>query len=397
MKILILDEEFPYPLNSGKRLRTSNLTYELAKSNDVSYIAFGEDESDSVKHFKSKNIHTIPVSPLNNKKSGFSFYLKLLANIFSPDPYIVTSHYSKEFEQKLNDEISKNRYDVLICEWTPYAQYVKNIIDVKSIIVAHNIESDIWKRYYENETNPLKKFYVGLQYKKVLEFEKQCFKWVNGATAVSSIDASFIEKLNLPYEPAVIENGVDTDFFQPSNSPLVKNRLVFTGSMDWRPNQDAAEFFAHDILPLLKKSVPDIEAYFVGRNPPPHIEQLNNIDGIVITGMVDDVRTYIAEASLYIVPLRIGGGSRLKILEAMSMQKPIVSTSIGAEGLEVTDKENILIANKPQEFCDTILQALENKELCQRIAQRGYELVHNTYKWSSISKKLNQYLSEISK
>ena len=304
-------------------------------------MAFGKHESEAVKHFKSKNIQTIPVTPLQNKKSGISFYLKLFVNIFSPDPYIVTSHYSKEFEDKLSEELTKQNYDVIICEWTPYAQYVKNLKNVKSIIVAHNIESDIWKRYYENESNPLKKFYVGLQYKKVLEFEKQCFKWVNGATAVSSIDASFIEKLNLPYKPAVIENGVDTDFFKPSDSPMVQNRLVFTGSMDWRPNQDAAEYFAHDILPLLKKSVPDIEAYFVGRNPPPHIEQLNNIDGMVITGMVDDVRTYIAEAPLYIVPLRIGGGSRLKILEAMSMQKPIVSTSIGAEGLDVNDNENM--------------------------------------------------------
>lgn len=396
MKILIIDEEFPYPLNSGKRLRTSNLTYELAKSNDVSYLAFGEKQSASAQHFKSQNIQPIAVTPINNKKSGISFYIKLLANLFSPDPYIVTSHYSKEFETTLHTLISDKAFDVLICEWTPYAQYVKNIHNAKSIIVAHNIESDIWKRYYENETNPLKKFYIGLQYKKILTFEKNCFKWVNGATAVSSIDASFIEKLQLPYKPVVIENGVDTDFFQPSDVQIFPNRLVFTGSMDWRPNQDAAEFFAAEILPLLKKSVPDIEAYFVGRNPPSHIVELDKIDGITITGMVDDVRTFIAEAALYIVPLRIGGGSRLKILEAMSMQKPIVSTSVGAEGLEVTDKHDILIADSPKEFCDTILKALADKQLCDTIAQNGNKLVHDKYKWSSIGKKLNQYVSELS-
>ncbi len=395
MKILIIDEEFPYPLNSGKRLRTSNLTYELAQSHDVSYLAFGDNQSESAQHFKSKNIHPIAVAPINNKKSGLSFYMKLLKNLFSSDPYIVTSHYSKEFETALHKLISDQSFDVIICEWTPYAQYVKNINDTKSIIVAHNIESDIWKRYYENESNPLKKFYIGLQYKKVLAFEKNCFRWVNGATAVSSIDASFIERLQLPYKPAVIENGVDTDFFQPSDKQITPNRLVFTGSMDWRPNQDAAEFFAAEILPLLKKSIPDIEAYFVGRNPPAHISELDKIDGITITGMVDDVRTYIAEAALYIVPLRIGGGSRLKILEAMSMQKPIVSTSVGAEGLEVTDKHDILIADSPQEFCDTILKALSDKPLCDTIAQNGNKLVHNKYKWSSIGKKLSQYLSEL--
>ncbi len=395
MKILIIDEEFPYPLNSGKRLRTSNLTYELAKENDVSYLAFGEQESQAARHFKSKNIQPIAVTPLQNKKSGLFFYIKLLANIFSPEPYIVTSHYSQEFETALKRLVSEQSFDVIICEWTPYSQYVKNLQKVKSIIVAHNIESDIWKRYYDNESNQLKKFYVGLQYKKLLRFEKACFKWVNGATAVSSIDASFMEKLNLHYKPAVIENGVDTEFFTPSDTNIIRTRLAFTGSMDWRPNQDAAEFFANEILPLLKKSIPDIEAYFVGRNPPAHIQELGKIDGITITGMVDDVRTYIAEAALYIVPLRIGGGSRLKILEAMSMQKPIVSTTIGAEGLEVTDNHDILIADSPQDFCDTILKALDDKPLCDKIATNGHSLVHETYKWSSIGKKLIQYLSDL--
>ncbi len=395
MKILIIDEEFPYPLNSGKRLRTSNLTYELALTNDVSYLAFGDIASEAAKHFKSKNIQPIAVTPINNKKSGLSFYLKLMTNLFSSEPYIVTSHYSSEFETQLLKLINEQKFDVIICEWTPYAQYVKNITKSKSIIVAHNIESDIWKRYYENESNPLKRFYIGLQYKKVLNFEKNCFKWVDGATAVSSIDASFIKKLNLPYTPAIIENGVDTDFFTPSDTTPLPHRLAFTGSMDWRPNQDAAEFFASEILPLLKKSIPDIEAYFIGRNPPPHIKELNKIDGITITGMVDDVRTYIADGSLYIVPLRIGGGSRLKILEAMGMKKPIISTSVGAEGLEVTDLHDILIADTPQEFCDTILKALKDKALCDKIAKNGFSLVHEKYKWSSIGKKLNKYLSEL--
>ena len=395
MKILVIDEEFPYPLNTGKRLRTFNLTYELAQTNEVSYLAYGDENSDSAEYLRTHKITPHAVAPVNLKQSGIGFYFKLLTNLFSPFPYIVTSHYSERFETKLQQIIKQNNFDVIICEWTPYAQYIKNIPQVKKIIVAHNIESDIWKRYHENEFNPFKKFYIGIQYKKVLAFEKLCFNWVDGATAVSSIDAEFIKKLDLKYQPAVIENGVDTDYFHPMTKEIKPNRLVFTGSMDWRPNQDAAEFFTEEILPLLKQKKPDIEAYFVGRKPPQHIIDLGKTEGIVITGMVDDVRDYIAEGALYIVPLRIGGGSRLKILEAMGMKKPIVSTAVGAEGLEVRDKHDILIADSPEQFCETCIQALEDQYLCDKIAQNGFDLVHNKYRWNSIGEKLIKYLSEL--
>ncbi|KAA3631451.1 MAG: glycosyltransferase [Calditrichaeota bacterium] len=395
MKLLVIDEEFPYPLNTGKRLRTFNLTYQLTKHADVSYLAYGDENSEAFKHFKANNITPYAVQPVDLRQSGLKFYFKLFANLFSKYPYIVTSHYSQQFADKLNRLVEEEKFDVVIVEWTPYAKYIEQLTSCKKIIVAHNIESDIWKRYSENETNPAKRFYIKHQYSKLIQFEKECFNWVEGATAVSAIDASFIEKLNLKYKPAVIENGVDLEFFHPMEKQIKPNRLVFTGSMDWRPNQDAAEFFVKQIFPLLRKEIPDIEAYFVGRKPPQHIIDLGKTEGIVITGMVDDVRDYIAEASVYIVPLRIGGGSRLKILEAMGMKKPIVSTSIGAEGLEVTDKKDILIGDTPEEFCRLVLNALADRQLADSIAQQGYELVHAKYKWSSIAEKLIHYLKSL--
>jgi len=391
----VIDEGFPYPLNTGKRIRTFNLTNELAKNIEVSYLAYGEINSDAAKYLKSHDITPYAVKPVDLKQHGIVFYLKLFLNIFSPYPYIVTSHYTSRFSEKLKQLVKANNFDAIIVEWTPYARYVENMTSCKKIIVAHNIESDIWKRYLENEKNYIKYLYIKLQYNKLLAFEKNAFKYVDGATAVSGKDSVFIERLNLDYKIAVIENGVDTGYFHPMSEDIKGSTLVFTGSMDWRPNQDAAVYFVEKMFPLLKQEVPDLNVFFVGRNPPQHIVSLGDQDGIVITGIVDDVRQYIAQGALYIVPLRIGGGSRLKILEAMAMKKPIVSTSVGAEGLEATDGKDILLADTPEDFCNLCLKVLREPQLSENIAEKGFELVHAKYRWESIGKKLLNYITNL--
>jgi glycosyltransferase involved in cell wall biosynthesis len=229
----------------------------------------------------------------------------------------------------------------------------------------------------------------------VQNFETECFHWVDGATAVSSQEAAWISKVGITYPVAVIENGVDVDYFHPLDTPAGTRKLVFTGSMDWRPNQDACLFFVHEIMPILRKSVPDLEVYFVGRNPPPRLTSLSRAVGVHVTGSVDDVRPYIAEAAAVIVPLRIGGGSRLKILEAMAMKKAVISTTVGAEGLEVTDNKDILIADQPEEFADSIIRCLKDLGLRKSVAEAGHQLVHSKYRWEIIGEKYQRYLRSI--
>ena len=180
-----------------------------------------------------------------------------------------------------------------------------------------------------------------------------------------------------------------------TTAPPSPQVIVFTGSMDWRPNQDAVEYFADDLLPILKQRDSSIESTFVGRNPPEHIVRRDGVGGVHITGTVDDVRPYIEEAGVYIVPLRIGGGSRLKILEALAMQKPVVSTSVGAEGLEVTDGQDILIADTPSEFADQVMRLFDNPDLARQLGQRGRELVEKRYGWDSLADKLSRYLIDL--
>nr|MBN2276802.1 glycosyltransferase [candidate division Zixibacteria bacterium] len=395
MNILIIDEEFPYPLNSGKNIRNFNLARHLAKSNRVYYLAYGRDESDGFRFMASAGMTPIAVDEIDRKQTGPAFYLKLLMNIFSPRPYIVTSHYSARFESKLVDLLKETGFDILAAQWTPYALFMKNIKNVKKILLTQNIESAIWQRYYENESNPLRRWYINLQRKKIDNFERQCLTWVNGATAVSESEATTLKELNKNCPVEIIENGVDIEYFSPKQTEVDPNLLTFTGSMDWRPNQDAVLYFVQEIFPLLKNINPRVKTLIVGRTPPEKIKTLSRIDGIEVTGTVDDVRPYIARAALYIVPLRIGGGSRLKILEAMAMKKPVVSTTIGAEGLYVGDGENIILADNPHYFAEACAGALRDREASAALAENGFNLVHQRYSWNTIGDRLQDFFNMV--
>lgn len=393
-RLLMIDEEFSYPLNSGKRLRTYNLLCELSRHYDITCLAYGHSNSEGFRQFQQIGVTPVAVDPPNRDQHGPGFFWRLFANLFSPDPYIVTSHYTHRFQNRLRQLLLAQPYDAVICEWTPYARFVKEIPDVRKIISSHNIEAAIWRRYEQQETNLARRLYIKLQRAKVEAFETDCYQWVDGAIAVSEYEARTIADLGVLYTPAVVENGVDADFFvcQPDINP---DEVVFSGSMDWRPNQDAVTWFVEEILPLIRKKRPKARFTIVGRKPPQRIRELGNRDGITVTGTVDDVRPYLGRAAVHVVPLRIGGGSRLKILEGMAMQKAVVSTTVGAEGLRVTDGANILLADNPHTFAEAVNQCLEDRELRRRLGENGRELIEREYRWSILGRKMHEYICRI--
>jgi sugar transferase (PEP-CTERM/EpsH1 system associated) len=392
MKIIVLDEEFPWPLNTGKRIRSFNLLQRLATNHELRYLAYGSDKSGSYAALQDARMNPIPVSAEIAPKSGIGFYLRLAMNLFSSNPYIVTSHYSSLYQKTLNKLVNETAPDMIICEWTPYAEFVRNRYDCRKVLVAHNIESTIWQRYFENESHPAKKWYIGKQWRKILAFETRALGWIDGFTAVSREEQSELRRLAGELKSQVIDNGVDLDFFSSDDSLPSGKELVFTGSMDWRPNQDACIHFVEDIFPLLKRLDPDISATFVGRNPPDHVIRLGDVKGITITGTVDDVRPYIERAAAYIVPLRIGGGSRLKILEALAMKKAVVSTSVGAEGLEVKNGQNIVLADTAADFAETTMELLDDREKAATLGSTGRKLVEQRYGWDSLADRLDRFI-----
>jgi sugar transferase (PEP-CTERM/EpsH1 system associated) len=396
MKILVLDEEFPFPLNTGKRIRSFNLLSRLATRHEVYYLAYGNGLSDGFKALKAAGMNPIAVNHEIQKKSGLVFYFKLFINLFSSDPYIVSSHYSESFLDKFREVLKDFNPDILLAEWTPYAKYLSTVVAVKKIIVTHNIENRIWERYYRNESNLLKKYFIYLQWRKLLNFERNMLFFADGLTTVSDLERNEFLALNDRLSIEVIDNGVDLDYFKPEvKIDPTGHSLVFTGSMDWRPNQDSIRYFMSDIHPLLLKQCPDYTITIVGRNPPPDIMRYNNYDYVTVTGTVDDVRPYIAGAQVYIVPLRIGGGSRLKILEAMAMGKPVVSTSIGAEGLAVTPDTDIILADDPATFTASILRLFADPGLRKYVGSAGRLLVERLYDWDRLSHKLEAFIRRI--
>lgn len=395
LNILILDEEFPHPLNTGKRIRSFHLARTLAASHRVTYLAYGEPGSEAFRALAAAGLLPVAVPAPDRRKSGPRFYLRLLANLASPEPYIVTSHYTDTFQAEVAQRVAQGGCDLVLCEWSPYARFVRGLSGPRKIVVAHNIESHIWERYEEHERNPVKRWYITRQRRKVQAFERSMVNWVDGATAVSEAEAAEIRSFGGPGPVAVIENGVDVGYFRPTGEPEEDTRLVFTGSMDWRPNQDAAHHFVRDIWPILRRARPDLIATFVGRDPPPDVRQLAEVPGIEITGTVPDVRPMIGRAAVYIVPLRIGGGSRLKILEALAMEKAVVSTTVGAEGLLVRDGHEIVLADGGAAFAAAVLALLGDQDARRRLGAAGHALVEAHYRWESIGARLEAFVRRV--
>jgi glycosyltransferase involved in cell wall biosynthesis len=319
----------------------------------------------------------------------------LFANLFSPLPYIVTSHHSRIYNEAVRASLVEFQPDLVICEWTPYVIYAKTLGSVKKIVTAHNIEADIWQRYYENESNAFRRWYIREQWRKVKQFERTALGWVDAAAAVSDLDCARLEKERAGLQIALIPNGVDLEYFDTLPQPNQRRHLVFTGSMDWRPNQDAARYFTREIFPLLKRARPDLECTFVGRNPPEDIKRLAEVPGVHVTGTVDDVRPYVERAAVYVVPLRIGGGSRLKILEALAMGRAVVSTTIGAEGLDVVHGQHLLLADDPRSFASSVLRLIEEPERCVELAGKGRRLVERRYGWDALADRFGGFIREV--
>jgi len=228
--------------------------------------------------------------------------------------------------------------------------------------------------------------------------ERRYLQKADHVIAVSENDREAFTRFLDPQKVTVTQTGADTEFFQPSGEQEMPNSLLFTGSMDWLPNEDGIFYFANEIFPLILAKAPDASLCVVGRKPSRRLQELaSRVPNIQLTGWVEDVRPYLAQRAVCIVPLRIGGGTRLKIFEAMSMGKVVVSTSIGAEGLPVKNGEHLLLADDPASFAESTLRLLGNDSQRTQIGQAARHLVEENYSWATVSKGFDQALESVVK
>lgn len=391
MRVLVLDEEIPYPQDSGKRIRVHALLTRMAKRHELTllcYVRPGADDA-GLQQLVEAGIEVVPVTPVRREQRGLIFYGKLVANLFSILPYVSWNYCSLRIRRQLRRLLQAKPFDLVHCEMTLLSPLLRGLPQIPSVAVAHNLEVDIWRRYESNETSAIRRMYIGLQRRRLERLETEGLGHITGLCAVSERDADWFRQRTPIPRIHVVPNGVDLAYFTPNVESEEPRTLVHAGSMDWRPNVDAITYFLEDIYPLILRQAPSLRFIVVGRNPSqPFSRFAARFSGVEVTGSVDDARPFMARGAVFVVPLRIGGGSRLKILNALAMGKAVVSTSIGAEGLEVRNGEHLLIADTPADFARSTLTLLRDTDLRRRLGAAGRALVEARYGWDAIADRL---------
>lgn len=392
-RILFLYGDIPYPANTGARIRTYNLLINAAKSVQITLLTMldpSQRDSDRsrIAQMESQNVKVISIDRIAESKIDF---LRVIAgSFFSPRPAIVDRYTSAAYLAKVSELCGSGNFDLLHCDSISLAEAAlqKNTLPIPWGLTAHNVEAIIWERWSQEEPNLLKRWYVKQQFQKVFSYEKLLSQRADLVCAVSDEDEARLKSMYQAQYPSVVPNGVDIDYFAPSAIAEEPDTLVFTGSMDWRPNQDGILWFVDEIWPRLVAKRPSLKFWIVGRKPPERLIRLGESDSrLIVTGTVDDVRSYIAKGAVYVVPLRIGGGSRLKILEALSMRKGIVSTTVGAEGLSTIHDRHLIKADQPEDFTQRVFELLDSPTRRNQLGEAGEQLVRAEYTWPQIAQK----------
>ncbi|MGA2467075.1 MAG: glycosyltransferase [Thermodesulfobacteriota bacterium] len=299
--------------------------------------------------------------------------------------------------KKIREIIKTEHIDLVHVDMLPLTVYINEFEHLPKILVNHNVESVRLYRWFKTEPNPLKKVYLGIQWLKLRSFERSAMEKFDGCVVVSDVDKELLIKMEVNSRLFVVSNGTDTKFFRPNNNKVFENEVLWIGHMDVHTNKDAVLYFWKEIYPLLRKQYPQVRMTFVGTAPPKEIVDIAKRDGHVrVTGFVDDIRPYIDEAAVMVVPIRIGSGTRLKILDAMAMGKAIVSTSIGCEGINVTHGKNIMIADNPEDFANRTIELLKNENVRVNLEKSALTLA-KTYDWDIIREKQEGVYQDVMK
>ena len=395
MKILVLDEWIPYPLVSGKKLRSYYLLTRAARNHKITYLCFADPSGEEVarKQIESSGIRLVTLPRKNPFDPSYRLYFLALTNLVSPAPLVMRKHFRKDYLATMCRLVREERFDLVHCEWTHYGAYVRELPSYPRFLCSHNIEAMPWERLYEHEENRIKRPFLYLEWQKMLRFEKEVCGKFDHIAAVSEDDRAKFRDLYGCKSVTLIPNGVDVGYYNFALPDLAKKSLVFSASLDAFVNQDAAVYFMESIFPRILERDSGVKVMFLGKDPPSSLRKYAS-EQVTLTGTVDDVRPYLSRSSVCIVPIRVAAGSRIKILEAMAAGLPVVSTPEGAEGLEVVAGEHILIARNEDEFAGCAIRLLNDNSLVQSLTTKARRLVEERYDWERIAPLLEQAWEE---
>lgn len=392
MRILIIADYLPYPLIGGDRIRIYNLLRRVARHHEVSLAAFLEkpEDAEGISHLQ-EFCATVETTSFH-QRSRLAKAPGMLRYALMGKPPELSLLYSKELESKIRYLVSSGDFDIIQIEHSRMGLYLESLpqsIQRKSILMFHNFTSQQDGRVSHVEKRWDRKLRTWLNSVTMGYWEPRYAEKFDRCLTVSDTDRQLLMKANPRLQVDVIPNGVDIDKYQllPQPQENLTPSLMFIGNMGYPPCVDAALYFSSVIFPIIRKTIEAAEFWIVGRDPRPEVLRLEG-DGVHVTGRVEDVVPYYEQSDVCVVPLRAGGGTRLKILEAMALGRPVVSTTIGCEGLDVVDGEHLLIADTPEQFAEKTLHLLNDRQLYQHITANGRRLVETRYGWDRIADRL---------
>jgi sugar transferase (PEP-CTERM/EpsH1 system associated) len=390
--ILFVSSELPYPPVTGSKIKVFNLVKSLSHRYNIILLSFIEEitERGNVSPLRKycSQIETVL------RPRGFSFFQRL-TNLFSLTPVVIRKFSLNSMKEKILSLVRKYSPALIHFDSIYVSAYVRLIRGIPTIFHEHNIESRRYLRQIKvKKISFLKRVHLLLDYWKYRRYEFKICPRFTQCLVVSPEEQALLKKNSPKARVSLFPNGVDCNYFQSlkiKENETDEVTLVFTGSMSYYPNIDAMEYFCENVFPLIKEKLPNVKLYIVGSAPSPNIQRLAQKETIIVTGKVDDVRPYLAKATVCIVPLRIGGGTRIKILEAWASGKAVVSTPLGAEGLEgVRADENIIIAELPSQFAIRTIDVVRNSNLREKLATEGRKLALRKYDYQKILNRVSK-------
>ena len=391
LHILWIKTELLHPVDKGGRIRTYNMLRELRRTHRITYLTLDDGDAgrDALERAGEYASELVRVPFRTRPKRSAGFYAELLGNLASPLPYAIAKYRSPGLTRRLEALVAAADVDVVVCDFLAPSLNVPDGLAAPTVLFQHNVEAVIWERHAEMAGNPLARAYMAEQWRRMRAFEGSECRRFDHVVAVSEQDRATFARDYGATRVSAVPTGVDTVYFSPTGRvEHAPRELVFTGSMDWLPNEDAILHFADAVLPLVRRRLPDVTLTVVGRNPTPKLLALAERErAVTVTGTVPDVRPYLERAAAFVVPIRIGGGTRLKIYEAMAMGKAVVSTAVGAEGLPVTSGSDVLLADDPRSFAEALVSLLESPEMAAQLGHRAQEWVRAEFGWGRVAQR----------
>ena len=398
MNLLLTLRQPLVPADTGGKIRSLNLFSRLAKRVSIHAVSFANpvDDASAVSEMNHIFDRYTPVPWREERKYSPEFYGRVLAAQMNPWPYFLSKCNRPEFAAAIQTLERQHRFDLLFCDFLHTAAPLLHHRFRPKVVFEHNIEFLLRKRKSAVEKNPLRKWLLKREWTKTRVIEEQVCRSCEHVFVVSQDDRSTVAREFGVSHTSALATAVDTDFFSPMHKSVRAQHLAFVGSMDWEPNEDAMIWFLQEVYPRIRRSAPNASLAIVGRHPSARLRRLaGQQPNVEVTGRVDDVRPYLAEAEVIIVPLRVGGGTRIKIPEAMAMAKAVVSTTVGAEGLPFHSGRDICIADQPGDFAEAVLMLLRDRAMRESIGEAARKIVVEKHRWDAVVDQLQDALHRL--